>query len=142
MKSFDCPKGGFSIRESGNRLAILIKGLKPFIVKNLPEGDVKEIRIVRTAKRVKVQFVIEQEVDVTPSTADFVGIDLRITNLATFSNGKKIKGRNVKLAKQKARQCKLNLNSRKGKNRKPRDHRNAKRLGSRGYRSARSLFAK
>ena len=142
MKSFDCPKGGFRIRESGNRWAILIKGLKPFVVKNIPEGDIKEIRIVRTAKRVNVQFVVEQEVDVTPSTADFVGIDLGVTNLATFSNGKKIKGRKLKLAKQKARQRKLNLKSRKGKNGKPRNHRKAKRWGSRGYRSARLLFAK
>ena len=31
-KSFDCPEVGFRIRESGNRLANLIKGLKPCIV--------------------------------------------------------------------------------------------------------------
>ena len=142
MKSFDCPKGGIRIRESGNRWAILIKGLKPSIVKNIPEGDIKEIRIVRTAKRVNVKFVVAQEVDVTPSDADFVGIDLGITNLATSSDGTKIKGRKLKLAKQKARQRKLNLKTRKGKNGKPRDNRKAKRRGSRGYRSARLLFAK
>ena len=142
MKSFDCPKGGFTIRESGNRWAILIKGLKPFVVKNIPEGDIKEIRIVRPAKRVKVQFVVEQEVEVTPSTADVLGIDLSVMNLATFSNGKKIKGCKLKLAKQKVRQRKLNLKSHKGTNDKPLDHRKAKRWGSRGYRSARSLFAR
>ena len=58
-------------------------------MKNIPEGDKKEMRIVRTTKRVNVQFVVEQEVDVTLSIADFVGIDLGITNLATFSNGRK-----------------------------------------------------
>ena len=142
MKSYVCPSSGFRIRESGNYWAILIKGLKPFIVKNIRESDKKEIRIVRTAKRVKVKFVVEQEVDVTPSTADFVGIDLRVSNLATFSNGKKIKGRKLKLAKQKARQRKLNLKSRKGKNGKPWDHRKAKRWNSGGYRSALSLFSK
>ena len=100
MKSVDCPKSGFRIRESGNRWAILIKGLRPFIVKSIPEGDIKEIKGVRTAKRVNIQFVVEQELDVTPSDTDFVGIDLGITNLAIFSNGKNIKD------------CKLNLNSR------------------------------
>ena len=38
MRSFDCPAGGFTIRESGNRWAIGIKGLEPFIVKSIPEG--------------------------------------------------------------------------------------------------------
>ena len=70
MKSFDCPKGGFRIRESGNRWAMLIKGMERFIVTTKPEGNIKEIRVVRTAKRVNVQFVVEQEVDVTPSDAD------------------------------------------------------------------------
>ena len=142
MKSFDCTKGGFRIRESGNSWAILIKGIKPFIVKNIPEGDIKEIRVVCTAKRVNVQFVIEQRVDVTPSDPDFVGIDLGITNLATFSNVKKIKGFKLKLTKQKVTQRKLNLKSRKGKNGKIRDYRKVMRWGSRGYRSPRALFAK
>ena len=99
-------------------------------MKNIPEGDIKEIRFVRTAKQVNVQFVVEQEVDVTPSDTDFVGIDLGITNLAIFSNGKKIKD------------CKLNLKSRRGKTGKSRDHLKGKRWGRRVYRSARSLFAK
>lgn len=107
-----------------------LKGFRPFIVKNVSEGDIKEIRVVCTAKQVNVQFVFEQEVDATPSDRDFVGIDLGITNLATFFNGKKIKD------------CKLNLKSRKGKTGKSRDNRKAKRWGRRLYRSARSLFAK
>lgn len=45
----------------------------------------KEIRVFRTAKRMNVQFVVEHEVDVRPSKADFVGIDLGVTNLSTFS---------------------------------------------------------
>ena len=104
-------------------------------MKNIPEGDITEIRIIRRAKRVNVQFLVKQEVDVTPSTADFLVINLGITNLATFSNGKNIKGRKLKLVNQKARQRKLNLKSRKRKNGKPRGHRKAKRWGSRGYRS-------
>ena len=99
-------------------------------MKNIPEGDIKEIKGVRKAKRVNIQFVVEQELDVTPSDTDFVGIDLGITNLAIFSNGKNIKD------------CKLNLNSLKGKTGKSRDHRKAKRWGHRAYHSARSLFVK
>lgn len=129
MKSFDCPTGGFRTRESGNRWAILIKGLRPFILKNIPEGDITEIRVVRTAKRVNVLFVVEQELDVTPSDTDFVCFDLGIANLAMFSNGKKIKD------------CKLNLKSRIGKIGKSRDHLKAKRWGWRNYRSVRSLFS-
>lgn len=68
-------------------------------MKKIPEGDIKEIRVVRTAKRVNVQFIVEQEVDFTPSGLDIVGVGLGITNLATFSNGKKIKGRKLKIAK-------------------------------------------
>lgn len=39
-------------------------------MKKIPEGDTEEIRVVCTAKRVNVQFIVEQEVDVTPSDAD------------------------------------------------------------------------
>ena len=134
MKSFDCPEGRFSNRESGIR----IKGLKPFIVKKIPEGEIKEIRLVGTARRMNVQFVNKQEVNVTPSIADFVGIDLVVTNLATFSNVKKINGRNLKLAKQKARQRELNLKSCKGTNGETRDHCKAKHC----YRLSRALIAK
>ena len=116
--SFDCPAGGFTIRSTSNRLAVRIKGLEPFIVKSKPEGRNKEIRVVKTAKRVVIQFVVERQIDVTPSEASFVGIDFGIESLITLSNGKKIPGRKRKLERQKERQRKLRVNARKGSKQK------------------------
>ena len=118
MRSFDCPAGGFTIRESGNRWAVRIKGLEPFIVKSIPDGKIKEIRIVKTAKRITIQFVVEKEIDVTPSDAPFVGIDFGIESLITLSNGKNIPGRKRKLERQKERQRKLRVNASKGSKQK------------------------
>ena len=136
MRSFDCPVGGFTIRETGNRWAVRIKGLEPFIVKSIPEGKIKELRIVKTAKRITIQFVVEKEIDVTPSKVPFIGIDLGIESLITLSNGKKIPGRNRKLERQKKRQRKLQVNARKGSKQK------AKTKGSNSYKKARALYSK
>ena len=87
MRSFDCPAGGFTIRESGNRWAVKIKGLEPFIVKSIPEGKIKEIRVDKTAYWITIHFVVEKEINVMPSDAPFVGIDLGIESLITLSNG-------------------------------------------------------
>ena len=136
MRSFDCPAGGFTIRESGNRWAVRIKGLEPFIVKSIPDGKIKEIRVVKTAKRITIQFVVEKEIDVTPSDAPFVGIDLGIESLITLSNGKKIPGRKRKLERQKERQRKLRVNARKGSKQK------AKTKWSNSYKKALRSYSK
>ena len=114
MRSFDCPAGGFTIREAGDRWALRIKGLEPFIVKSIPEGKIKEIRVVKTAKRTAIHFAVEKEIEVTPSDAPFVRIDLGIESLITLSNCKKVHSRRRKLDRQKERQRKLRVNARKG----------------------------
>ena len=136
MRSFDCPAGGFTIRESGNRWAVRIKGLEPFIVKSIPDGKIKEIRIVKTVKRITIQFVVEKEIDVAPSNAPFVGIDLGIESLITLSNGNKIPGRKRKLERQKERQRKLRVNARKGSKQK------AKTKWSNSYKKALRSYSK
>ena len=136
MRSFDCPAGGFTIREVGNRWAVCIKGLEPFIVKSIPEGKIKQIRIVKTAKRITIHFIVDKEIDVTPSETPFVGIDLGIESLITLSNGKNILGRKRKLDRQKKRQRKLRVRARKGSKQK------AKTKGSNSYKKARALYSK
>ena len=118
VRSFNCPTSGFTIRQTGNRWAIRIKGLEPFIVKSIPEGKIKEIRVIQTNKRVVIQFVVEKEIEVTPSNAPFVGIDLGIESLITLSNGKKIPCKKRKLERQKESQRKLLVNARNGSKQK------------------------
>ena len=54
---------------------------------DLPEGDIKMLRLIKTATGTDVQFVTEERIAVKPSAAPMAGIDAGIANQATVSNG-------------------------------------------------------
>ncbi len=79
------------IKPSGKRCSYAIKGIGRLRFRgSLPEGVVKVVRVVRTPRRVKLQFVMEvadpEVLDVRPP----VGIDLGVKDRATLSNGYKV----------------------------------------------------
>ena len=113
IKSFDVPVCVFTIRERTNRWAIHIKGFVPFVVNNIPNGKIKCIRIVNSARRVKVQFVVEECDEVEKCKKPFQGIDLGVESLSVFDTGTKIAGRKRKLEKVKSRQREMNHKTRK-----------------------------
>ena len=90
IHSFEDPAPA-KIKSSGKRCSYSIKGIGRLRFRgSLPEGVVKVVRVVRTPRRVKLQFVMEvadpEVLDVRPP----VGIDLGIKDRATLSNGYKV----------------------------------------------------
>lgn len=87
IRSFETSQ--FRILAAGKRHAVHIKGFGRFIVREVPNNDIKLIRIVKTPIRVKVQFITEHQPNVpdVPDTSPVVGIDLGIERQATLSTG-------------------------------------------------------
>ncbi len=79
------------VKSSGRYYSYKVKGIGRLKFRDaLPEGKVKVIRVVRTPRRIKLQFVMEVA---TPKVLDVrppVGIDLGVKDRATLSNGYKV----------------------------------------------------
>ena len=118
---------------------IKIKGLPGIKVRNIPEGKIKLIRILKTALRVTVQFVVEQVKEIVPSNAPVVGIDVGINSLAVLSDGSEYGGRKRDHSKIKALQKDLHQQPRKGKTGK---HNKPKTKWSNAHRAVRFKLAK
>ena len=118
---------------------IKIKGLPGIKVRNIPEGKIKLVRILKTALRVTVQFVVEQVKEIVLSNAPIVGIDLGINSLAVLSDGTEYVGRVRDHSEIKALQKDLHLQRRKGKTGK---HNKPKTKGSDVHRAVRFKLAK
>ena len=142
VRSFDCQKGSFRIREHKRGWAVTIKGLEPFIVSDIPQGDIKLVRIVVTARRVNVQFVVETKVVIEPSDAPVIGIDLGVTNIVALSNGETVAGRRRDLKRKKRLQRKLKVETNKEEAKKRPEHRKLKTKRSKSYQKARNRYAK
>ena len=90
IHSFEDPTPA-QIKSSGKYYSYTIKGIGRLKFRDaLPDGVVKIIRVVRTPRRVKLQFVMEVDdpdvLDIRPP----VGIDLGIKDRAILSNGHQI----------------------------------------------------
>ena len=88
IRSFEVPKDGFRLRPSGRRWKILLQGFP--VIKfdgDLPEGEIKMLRLVKTAIGIDLQFVMEEKVHVKPTDAPLAAGDLGITNQIFMSNG-------------------------------------------------------
>ena len=118
---------------------IKIKGLPGIKVRNIPDGKIKLVRILKTALRVTVQFVVEQVKEIVPSNAPVVGIDVGINSLAVLSDGTEYGGRNRDHSKIKDLQRDLHLQRRKGKTGK---HNKPKTKWSNAHRAVRYKLAK
>ena len=111
------------------------------MVNNIPNGKIKCIRIVNSARRVKVQFVVEEECDEIEKCAKPVlGIDLGVASLGVFDTGTKIAGRKRKLEKVKSRQREMNHRTRKRD--KNREDRKRKTFRSKTYLKAQKALQK
>ena len=125
----------FSIR--GNK--VKIKGLPSIKVRSIPEGEIRLVRVLQTALRVVVQFVMAIEKEVVVSDAPAVGIDVGITSLAVLSDGTSLESRIRDLSKVKELQHDLHLDTRAGKSG---EHNKPKTKGSRAYNATRHKLAK
>ncbi len=105
IRSFETHQ--FRICASGTRHAVQIKGCGRFIVKAVPEGEIKLIRIVKTPVRVMVQFVCEQEREVVADQSPVVGIDVGVKAQATLSTGESVPKVVIDRTRQKRLQRKL-----------------------------------
>ena len=142
MRSFDCPKGGFRLREHKKGWSVNIKGLEPFIVSDIPPGDIKLVRVVVTARRVNVQFVVETQVVIEPCDAPVIGIDRGVTHIVALSNGETVEGRKRDLRRKKRLQRRLKVDINKKDAEKRPEHRKLKTKRSKSYKKARVRHAK
>ena len=133
IRSFETDS--FSIRDN----KVKIKGLPSVKVRSIPEGEIKLVRILKTALRVVVQFVMAIEKEVVVSDAPAVGIDVGIKSLAVLSDGTAIESRNRDHSKIKELQHNLHLHTRVGKSG---EHNKPKTKGSRAYKATRYKLAK
>ena len=90
---------------SGCAYSVKIKGVGRFKFRGvLPEGEVKVVRVVRTPRRIQVQFVMELAdpgvLDVRPA----LGVDVGIKDRVTLSDGYKIPKRVVDRRELKRKQ--------------------------------------
>lgn len=104
IHSFEDPTPA-QVKSSGKHYAYTIKGIGRLRFRGaLPKGEVKVVRVVRTPRRVKLQFAMEvaepEVLDIRPP----VGIDLGIKDRATLSNGYKVPKNVVERAELKRRQ--------------------------------------
>ena len=121
----------------GNKLRI--KGLPSIKVRSIPEGEIKLVRILKTALRVVVQFVMAIEKEIAVSDAPAVGIDVGVKSLAVLSDCTAIESRVRDHSKIKELQHDLHLDTRVGKSG---EHNKPKTKGSRAYNATRYKLAK
>ncbi len=91
---------------------VTIKGIGRIRFRGSPaEGDVKQLRIVRTTRRVKIQLVVERHVAVTPDPRPMVGADMGVKNRVALSTcltflGVKLDRSELKRRRRKASKAK------------------------------------
>ena len=109
------------VRTNGKWSWVSVKGVGRVRYRGMPpEGAVKLLRIVRTPRRVKVQFVVEQAVEVTPDSRPMVGVDVGIRSRVALSTGETVPGVRLDRSELKRRQRRLSKAKRGGANRRKR----------------------
>ena len=117
IHSFEDPAPA-KVKSSGRYYSYKVKGIGRLKFRDaLPEGKVKVVQVVRTPRRVKLQFVMEvsapEVLDVRPP----VGIDLGVKDRATLSNGYKVPKNMVDRDNLKRRQRMLSRAKKSSNNR-------------------------
>ncbi|MYE17528.1 MAG: IS200/IS605 family element transposase accessory protein TnpB [Gemmatimonadetes bacterium] len=85
-----------------------------------PDGRIGLIRVCRTARRVKLQMVVEREVEVAPDRRPMVGIDMGIRARCALSTGETVPGVKLDRRELKRRQRRLSKAKRGSRNRRKR----------------------
>ena len=117
IHSFEDPAPA-KVKSLGRYYSYKVKGIGRLKFRDaLPEGKVKVVRVVRTPRRIKLQFVMEvsapEVLDVRPP----VGIDLGVKDRATLSNGYKVPKNMVDRDNLKRRQRMLSRAKKSSNNR-------------------------
>lgn len=105
VRSFSMPSP--KIRSKGEWRWVRIKGIGRIRFRGMPEGTVKLLRIVRTARRVNIQFVCETPHDARPDTRLAIGLDLGITARVALTTGERFPGVKIDHSELKRRQRKV-----------------------------------
>ena len=92
-----------------------IKGLPSLKVSSIPEGDIKLVRILKTASLLTVQFVVKRVEQITSSSIRAVGIDLGIKSLAVLSDSNEVADRECNHSTINELHGDLHLQTRAGK---------------------------
>ena len=142
MRSFDSRQGSFGLREHEKGWTVNIKEFEPFLVSDVPQGDIKLVRIVVTARCVNVQFVVETKVEIEPSDAPVIGIDRGVTNIVALSNGETVEGRKRDLRRKKRLQRKFKVETDEEEAKKRPEYGKLETKWSKSYQKARNRHAK
>ena len=100
VRSFETDS--FNIKRNKSWLAVSVKGIGKFRFKGELQGRVKMVRIVKTARRVKIQLITElPAADRVVDERAPIGIDLGIESVVALSNGVVVEGESLDSRKEK-----------------------------------------
>ncbi|MDE2654062.1 MAG: transposase [Gemmatimonadota bacterium] len=117
VRSFELTQFGM-VRTNGRWSWLKVKGIGRIRFRgDPPGGDIRAVRVVRTARRVRVQFLVEQEVPAVTDDRPMVGIDLGIKSRVALSTGETAPGVKLDRRELKRRQRRLAKAKRGGRNR-------------------------
>ena len=120
IRSFEID-GPAEPKPAGRGYAVSVKGIGRIkFGRKLPAGDIKVMRVVRTARRVMLQFVMEHPDDPVTDKRPPVGIDVGITNRIALSTGATEPKRELQREKIKVRQRHVSRAKRGSNNRRKR----------------------
>ncbi len=123
VRSFEYGFDNARVKTNGGKYHwVHIKGIGRIRFRGCPTGTIKAVRVVKTVRRVKVQFVCELPIESTPDTRPVIGIDMGITNRVAISDGTLLPGIKLDRRELKRRQRRLSK-AKKGSN-----NRNKRRL--------------
>ena len=103
VRSFETEQ--FRVQRQGAWNSVTVKGIGRFRFKGEIDGKPKRLRIVRTARRVEVQIIVERELSVVAEDARApVGIDVGIRSRVALSTGETVPGVKIDRTELKRRQ--------------------------------------
>ncbi|MDE0394067.1 MAG: transposase [Gammaproteobacteria bacterium] len=116
VRSFELTCNLPQVKHTGGRYSwIRVKGIGRIRFRGQPDGRVRAVRLVRTARRVKLQFVCELAGGFEADTRPPIGIDVGISNRVALSDGTRLPGVRLDRRELKRRQRRLST-ARKGSN--------------------------
>lgn len=96
------------VRTNGRWSWVVVKGVGRIRFRGgPPEGGVKLVRVCRTARRVKIQLVVERQIEVTTDRRPTVGLDMGIRARVALSTGESVPGVKLDRRELKRRQRRL-----------------------------------
>ena len=116
VRSFETD--AFRVHRQGSWQAVTIKGIGRFRFRGEVAGTAKVLRIVRSPRRVEVQFVVEMELpqqDIADDSRAPVGIDVGIRARVALSGGDIVPGTTLDRARLRHRQRRVSR-ARRGSN--------------------------